>query len=112
MFYRIDNLLTLELVIKHCEIVRDIIKYYTLSSCLAQQVEVNKPALCSAVTDANFLRPERTAAQQQRAGSIRAVVLSPNFWAENELLVHTMRPVVQLEIDLQTDNANMADAYY
>ncbi|KAJ9515713.1 hypothetical protein QJQ45_002650 [Haematococcus lacustris] len=73
---------------------------------------VNKPALCSAVTDASFLRPGLTAAQQQRAGSIRAVVLSPNFWAENELLLSTMRPVVQLQIDLQSDNANNADAYY
>ncbi|KAJ9508904.1 hypothetical protein QJQ45_028214, partial [Haematococcus lacustris] len=73
---------------------------------------VNKPALCSAVTDASFLRPGLTAAQQQRAGSIRAVVLSPNFWAENELMLSTMRPVVQLQIDLQSDNANNADAYY
>ncbi|KAJ9528045.1 hypothetical protein QJQ45_005680 [Haematococcus lacustris] len=36
----LKDLLTLELVIKHCEVVRDIIKYYTLSSCLAQQLEV------------------------------------------------------------------------
>ncbi|KAJ9510769.1 hypothetical protein QJQ45_027599 [Haematococcus lacustris] len=139
----LKDLLTLELVIKHCEVVRDIIKYYTLSSCLAQQLEVfqnlhnirkglelsggvrmhscssmlsslqvNKPALCSAVTDASFLRPGLTAAQQQRAGSIRAIVLSPNFWAENQVLVHTMRPVVHLQIDLQSDNANIADAYY
>ncbi|KAJ9510182.1 hypothetical protein QJQ45_015654 [Haematococcus lacustris] len=35
-----DDVLTLELVIKHCEIVRDIIKYYTLSSSLAHQLEV------------------------------------------------------------------------
>ncbi|KAJ9522273.1 hypothetical protein QJQ45_008101 [Haematococcus lacustris] len=139
----LKDLLTLELVIKHCEVVRDIIKYYTLSSCLAQQLEVfqnlhnirkglelsggvrmhscssmlsslqvNKPALCSAVTDASFLRPGLTAAQQQRAGSIRAIVLSPNFWAENQVLVHTMRPIVHLQIDLQSDNANIADAYY
>ncbi|KAJ9524222.1 hypothetical protein QJQ45_004978 [Haematococcus lacustris] len=126
----LKDVLTLELVVKHSEIVRDIIKYYThrtstrkglelsggvrMHSCssMLSSLQVNKPALCSAVTDASFQRPGLTAAQQQRAGSIRAVVLSPDFWAENELLLSTMRPVVQLQIDLQSDNANNADAYY
>ncbi|KAJ9519605.1 hypothetical protein QJQ45_013376 [Haematococcus lacustris] len=42
------DLLTLELVIKQCEIVRDIMKYYTLSSCLAQQLEVFQNLSCAA----------------------------------------------------------------
>ncbi|KAJ9510747.1 hypothetical protein QJQ45_027623 [Haematococcus lacustris] len=58
--------------------------YHNTIDAHSMQLAVNKPALCSAVTDASFLRPGLTAAQQQRAGSIRAVVLSPNFWAKNE----------------------------